>query len=126
MPLYEYKCDDCGQRFEKIQKFSDPPVSTCLFCSGKVKKLVSSAAIQFKGTGWYVTDYGPKKTSSEQADSSGDRSGSAGTNDSSGDRPGSAKTNDSSKRESSKDEKTPSDKTASSEKTPKPSSSEKK
>ncbi len=112
MPLYEYKCDDCGQQFEKIQKFSDPPVSTCLFCSGKVKKLVSSAAIQFKGTGWYVTDYA-RKTSSEQADSSGAR-------------PGSAKTNDSSKRESSKDEKTSSDKTTSSEKTPKPSSSENK
>ena len=112
MPLYEYKCDHCGHRFEKIQKFSDPVVSNCPSCRGKVKKLVSSAAIQFKGTGWYITDYA-RKTSDGQAASSGDGSGSGSTNDSR-------------KRESSKDKKTPSDKTASSEKTSKPSSSEKK
>ena len=112
MPLYEYKCDYCGHRFEKIQKFSDPVVSSCPSCRGKVKKLVSSAAIQFKGTGWYITDYA-RKTSDGQAASSGDGSGSGSTNDSR-------------KRESSKDKKTPSDKTASSEKTSKPSSSEKK
>jgi putative FmdB family regulatory protein len=57
MPLYEYQCDNCGHRFERIQKFSDPPVATCPECGGPVKKLLSSPAIQFKGTGWYVTDY---------------------------------------------------------------------
>jgi putative FmdB family regulatory protein len=62
MPLYEYQCDACGQRFEKIhQKFSDPPVEICPKCGkGPVKKLLSSPAIQFKGSGWYVTDYAKK------------------------------------------------------------------
>ena len=60
MPMYEYECGDCGNRFELIQKFSDEPVSTCPSCGGKVRKLVSSSAIQFKGTGWYVTDYARK------------------------------------------------------------------
>jgi putative FmdB family regulatory protein len=57
MPLYEYQCDACGHRFERIQKFSDAPVETCPKCGGAVHKLISSPAIQFKGTGWYVTDY---------------------------------------------------------------------
>ncbi len=66
MPLYEYECEDCGHRFERIQKFSDELVSTCPSCSGKVRKLVSSPAIQFKGTGWYITDYA-RKPSADQA-----------------------------------------------------------
>jgi len=60
MPLYEYECEKCGHRFERIQKFSDPPVDTCPVCSGSVKKLLSSPAIQFKGSGWYITDYAKK------------------------------------------------------------------
>lgn len=60
MPLYEYQCDDCGTRFEKIQKFSDPPVEACSSCGGRVRKLLSSPAIQFKGSGWYITDYARK------------------------------------------------------------------
>jgi putative FmdB family regulatory protein len=60
MPLYEYQCEACGHRFEKIQKFSDPLVDTCPVCSGAVRKLMSSPAIQFKGSGFYITDY-PKK-----------------------------------------------------------------
>lgn len=64
MPLYEYECDACGRRFEVIQKFSDPPVDTCKECgSGPVRRLLSSPAIQFKGTGWYITDYAKKGTS---------------------------------------------------------------
>jgi putative FmdB family regulatory protein len=63
MPLYEYECEACGKRFEKIQKFSDPLADVCPHCGkGPVKKLLSSPAIQFKGTGWYITDY-PKKSS---------------------------------------------------------------
>ncbi|MDP2055418.1 MAG: zinc ribbon domain-containing protein [Acidobacteriota bacterium] len=58
MPLYEYQCESCSHRFERIQKFSDPPVDTCPQCSGKVRKLISSPAIQFKGSGFYLTDYG--------------------------------------------------------------------
>ena len=57
MPLYEYQCEACGNRFEKIQKFSDPPLESCPACGGAVRKLVSSPAFQFKGSGWYVTDY---------------------------------------------------------------------
>jgi putative FmdB family regulatory protein len=57
MPLYEYQCESCGHRFEVIQKFSDAPVDTCPTCGGPVQKLLSSPAIQFKGSGWYITDY---------------------------------------------------------------------
>lgn len=61
MPLYEYQCEACGRRFERIQKFSDPPIETCPTCGGHVHKMVSSPAFQFKGTGWYVTDYSRKE-----------------------------------------------------------------
>ena len=57
MPLYEYQCDACSHRFEVIQKFSDPLVDTCPKCKGRVQKLPSSPAIQFKGSGFYITDY---------------------------------------------------------------------
>jgi putative FmdB family regulatory protein len=60
MPMYEYECDRCAHRFEIIRKFSDPPIEKCPKCGGTVHKLVSSPAFQFKGSGWYVTDY-PKK-----------------------------------------------------------------
>ncbi|MGH9345644.1 MAG: FmdB family zinc ribbon protein [Vicinamibacterales bacterium] len=61
MPLYEYECDACGQRFEIIQKFSDPPPDVCARCGkGPVQRLLSSPAIQFKGSGWYITDYAQK------------------------------------------------------------------
>jgi putative FmdB family regulatory protein len=62
MPLYEYLCGACGHRFERIQKFSDAPIDTCPACGkNDVQKLLSAPAIQFKGTGWYVTDYAGKK-----------------------------------------------------------------
>jgi putative FmdB family regulatory protein len=60
MPLYEYECDVCGHRFEVIQKLSDEPVAACPVCSGAVHKLQSAPAFQFKGSGWYVTDYARK------------------------------------------------------------------
>lgn len=60
MPLYEYQCTKCKHTFEKIQKFSDPPLTTCPECGGKVEQLLSAPAIQFKGAGWYVTDYAKK------------------------------------------------------------------
>ena len=63
MPLHEYECDACGHRFERIQKFSDPPVEVCPKCAGPVHKLISSPAFQFKGTGWYITDYAKKDSS---------------------------------------------------------------
>ncbi|HEX9500090.1 MAG TPA: FmdB family zinc ribbon protein [Thermoanaerobaculia bacterium] len=67
MPLYEYQCTQCNERSEILQKFADPPYSHCPKCGGEVKKLHSSPAIQFKGSGFYKTDYATKKseTSSE-------------------------------------------------------------
>jgi len=59
MPLYEYQCEKCG-RFERIVKFSDPPLAACPTCGGTVQKLFSSPAIQFKGSGFYITDYAKK------------------------------------------------------------------
>ena len=78
MPLYEYQCEDCGERFERIRKFSDPPLDErCPKCGGPIKKLISSPAIQFKGKGWYVTDYAksggePSKTDSASSEASAD------------------------------------------------------
>ena len=60
MPLYEYKCTKCGSVFEILQKVNDLPLKKCIRCQGSVKKLVSPSALQFKGSGWYVTDYGSK------------------------------------------------------------------
>ena len=57
MPLYEYECLKCGHRFEEIQKFSDEPLTEHNRCGGELRKLLSAPAIQFKGTGWYITDY---------------------------------------------------------------------
>ena len=57
MPLYEYKCHSCGEKFEVIQKFSDTPVAVHDKCGGPVERLISPSALKFKGSGWYVTDY---------------------------------------------------------------------
>jgi len=77
MPLYEYQCEACGQRFEVIRKFSDPPLETCARCGkGPVQRLLSSPAIQFKGSGWYITDYSQKGKSSESTSAAKDSSAS--------------------------------------------------
>lgn len=60
MPLYEYECDKCGQRAEVIQRVGAPPIGPCERCGGGMKRLLSAPAFQFKGTGWYVTDYAKK------------------------------------------------------------------
>lgn len=60
MPLYEYLCEECGRRCEVIQKFSDEPLTECTECGGRLERLLSAPAIQFKGSGWYVTDYARK------------------------------------------------------------------
>jgi putative FmdB family regulatory protein len=77
MPLYEYQCESCGNRFELIRKFSDPPLEVCPSCGkGPVTKLLSSPAIQFKGSGFYITDYAkkssPSETEKKKADSAPD------------------------------------------------------
>ncbi len=70
MPLYEYQCKKCKHRFEKIQKFSDSAVKKCPECGGPVEKLLSASSMQFKGSGWYVTDY-PRKGSTGSSSESG-------------------------------------------------------
>ena len=72
MPLYEYECTSCGRRFEVLQKYSDESVSVCIHCGGPVNRLLSSTAIQFKGTGWYVTDYARKSSPSAESKSKED------------------------------------------------------
>jgi putative FmdB family regulatory protein len=82
MPLYEYECDACGQRFELIRRFSDPEVDVCAVCGkGPVRRLFSSPAIQFKGSGWYITDYARKGKSEK---TSGEKSGDSKSTDSKG------------------------------------------
>jgi putative FmdB family regulatory protein len=92
VPLYEYQCKKCKHKFEKIQKFSDRPIRKCPECGGPVEKIQHAPAVQFKGTGWYVTDYGgkgdksktdggPEKGSSEKAGSDKDKKDSAAKDD---------------------------------------------
>jgi putative FmdB family regulatory protein len=78
LPLYEYVCTQCGQHIEKIQKFSDHPLTKCEKCGGKLKRLVSSPAIQFKGSGWYVTDYARKPSAATANTSAGSGNGDKG------------------------------------------------
>ena len=75
MPIYEYQCKKCQHRFERIQKFSDPHVKTCPRCGAAVEQVLSAPAVQFKGSGWYVTDYAKKSGSSTASSSNGDSSG---------------------------------------------------
>ena len=63
MPIYEYECTKCGKITEAMQKFSDPPLTECSYCGGKLRKLISMSTFHLKGTGWYVTDYAAKNKS---------------------------------------------------------------
>jgi putative FmdB family regulatory protein len=89
MPLYEYLCKKCGHVFERIQRFSDPMVKKCPECGGKVEQVISAPAVQFKGSGWYVTDYAKKSSgsgsSSESKSDSDGKGESTGKGDSSKD-----------------------------------------
>ena len=108
MPIYEYECAKCGTTIEVIQKFSDEPLQTHEGCGGSLTKLISASGFQFKGTGWYVTDYARKgqqaaepakdaKKDSKEASSNGNKEGSAGKSVESG------KTDSSSKSSTPKD-----------------------
>jgi putative FmdB family regulatory protein len=96
MPLYEYECKKCGHRFEKIQLYSDKMVKKCPKCGGQVEQMITAPAVQFKGSGWYVTDY-PKK--------SGGGSGSPGSNSSSDSDSGGKESKDSKDTKDSKETK---------------------
>ena len=69
MPLYEYKCERCGKIFEVMQKFSDAPLETHEGCGGQVTRLISAPALQFKGSGWYITDYARGSSSGSKSES---------------------------------------------------------
>lgn len=74
MPIYEYQCTNCGEKFEFIESFSAPTVRTCKYCNGEAKRIISLANFQLKGTGWYATDYkdkgkGKEKEKGEDKDS---------------------------------------------------------
>ncbi|HZP34658.1 MAG TPA: FmdB family zinc ribbon protein [Candidatus Acidoferrales bacterium] len=100
MPLYEYECKKCLHRFERIQKFSDPHVKKCPECGGAVEQVLSAPAVQFKGSGWYVTDYArgsSKAGTSKDGDSSSKKDESAKKDES-------TKTDDKPKGETSKSE----------------------
>ncbi|PYV90999.1 MAG: FmdB family transcriptional regulator [Acidobacteria bacterium] len=69
MPIYEYRCEKCGNQFEVIQKISDSPLKTCPTCKGRLTKLISQTAFQLKGSGWYLTDYARKSESKSETKS---------------------------------------------------------
>ena len=72
MPIYEYRCADCGAHVEKMQKISDAPLTVCENCGGKLEKQWSRSGFQFKGEGWYVTDYAGKKADKAEKSSAGE------------------------------------------------------
>jgi putative FmdB family regulatory protein len=107
MPIYEYRCAKCGRTFEKIQKFSDEPVKVHDECGGEVEKLISTSALQFKGTGFYITDYAKGGSPKPGGDSKGE-SKSEGKGESKSDSKSDSKGSDSkseSKSESKSDSK---------------------
>jgi putative FmdB family regulatory protein len=81
VPLYEYQCKSCPSLTERIQKFSDPPLTVCPHCGGELEQLISAPALQFKGAGWYVNDYA-KKPGSTPTSGNGSSSSSAPASDS--------------------------------------------
>ncbi len=102
MPIYEYLCKKCGHRFEEIKKFSDKQPTKCLKCGGVIEQVISAPAVQFKGSGWYVTDYAKKGSSGTGTASSSNASDGDG-----GDRKSDSKESKDTKdsKESKKDDK---------------------
>jgi putative FmdB family regulatory protein len=81
MPIYEYKCKKCHHRFERIQKFSDPHVKKCPDCGGPVEQVVTAPTVQFKGSGWYVTDYAKRPGTTASSSTNGESSDSSSKKD---------------------------------------------
>jgi len=92
MPLYEYRCAKCGNVFEVIQKFSDAPLQVHEGCGGAVERLLSTSALQFKGSGWYVTDYAKGSSSKESKESKSGESKESKPGDSKESKPAETKT----------------------------------
>lgn len=88
MPIYEYVCNECKEKFEVFQRISEPPLQVCSRCGGKMTKLISNTSFILKGSGWYVTDYGSKKgkegkelKEESSSDSKGEEKGKKGSSD---------------------------------------------
>jgi putative FmdB family regulatory protein len=84
MPIYEYKCNDCGEHFERRQSISDEPLKTCEKCGGALEKQWSLSGFQFKGAGWYVTDYAGKKSGKPETSSKSEKGSSGESTEKSG------------------------------------------
>jgi putative FmdB family regulatory protein len=114
MPIYEYQCEGCGEIFELRQKFADEPLTSHDKCGGAVRRLISASALQFKGSGWYVNDYGKsgaaksdsksESKAESKSDSKGDSSKSDSKSDSNGTKSASTESKSSSTESSSKSE----------------------
>lgn len=85
MPIYEYKCNDCGEHFEKRQSISDEPLKTCEKCGGGLEKQWSLSGFQFKGGGWYVTDYAAKNGATRDSAAKSEKGSSGESTEKSGD-----------------------------------------
>lgn len=115
MPIYEYQCQQCEHRSEVLQRMADDPLTTCERCGGALKKLLSAPAFQFKGSGWYVTDYARKDadkgggTSGKESSSSGGSEGGSSSDGSSSAGEGSSKDSSSKDGAASKDKSTSKD-----------------
>ncbi|HEY0796724.1 MAG TPA: zinc ribbon domain-containing protein [Acidisarcina sp.] len=126
MPLYEYRCKACGHRFEKIQTYSAPDEKECPVCKGEVERLISAPSIQFKGSGFYSTDYPSRASKSASAEGASESKSDGKPGDSTSTSSGGATSTDkSSSGEKSSSEKTPSvgDKSSSTPASPSPVSS---
>lgn len=84
MPLYEYQCKKCHSLTERIQKFSDDPLTICPHCGGELEKLISASSVRFKGSGWYATDYARKSSGDSGKSGNGGSSSSSADSSSSG------------------------------------------
>jgi putative FmdB family regulatory protein len=91
LPLYEYKCTKCGHQFEKIESVSASATKKCPKCGAKAERMVSASAIQFKGSGWYVTDYGGKSSAGGSKENSGDGAAAKAEGKSADAKPGESK-----------------------------------
>ena len=89
MPIYEYKCSQCGEVFEAFQKITDSPLTECRFCHGTVEKLISHTSFQLKGSGWYLTDYARKSQPADSPKAASDSSKAGEKSATSGDKEGS-------------------------------------
>ena len=116
MPLYEYKCEKCGNQFEKIEKHSAPTTQKCPKCGAKAQRMISAAGIQFKGSGWYVTDYKGKNSGATSVEGSSDGGSSKSEDKSADSKTADSKSGDSKSSDSKSTESKSSDSKSSGEK----------